>query len=41
MRVHGAAKVYADGEAVIVWINVASGKAVRVPAAVRHALHPA
>lgn len=38
MRLQGGDAVYADGEAVIVWINMASGKAVRVPLAVRQKL---
>ena len=38
MRLEGEQTLYADGEAVVVWVNMASGKAVRVPAAVRAAL---
>ena len=38
MRLQGDATLYAEGDAVIVWINMVSGKAVRVPAAVRGAL---
>ena len=35
MRLQGGHEIYADGEAIIVWINMASGKAVRVPLAIR------
>ena len=38
MRLLGEETLYADGEAVVVWVNVANGKAVRIPAAVRAAL---
>ena len=38
LRVEGDDALYATGEAVIVWVNMASGKAVRVPLAVRDAL---
>ncbi len=38
MRMQGEEAVYADGEAVVVWINMASGKAVRVPLAIRQKL---
>jgi len=38
MRLLGEETLYANGTAVVVWINTASGKAVRVPAAVRGAL---
>ncbi|MSP97511.1 MAG: acyl-CoA thioesterase [Betaproteobacteria bacterium] len=38
LRIEGDDTIFADGEAVVVWINMASGKAVRVPAAVRAAL---
>lgn len=35
LRLQGEEAVYADGEATIVWINMKSGRAVRVPLAVR------
>ncbi len=35
LRLQGGEAIYADGEATIVWINMKSGKAVRVPLAVR------
>lgn len=35
LRLQGGEAVYADGEAAIVWINMKSGRAVRVPLAVR------
>ena len=35
IRMQGEDTVYADGEAVVVWINMESGKAVRVPLAIR------
>jgi acyl-CoA thioester hydrolase len=38
MRMQGDDTLFADGEATVVWINVASGKAVRVPLAVRETL---
>lgn len=38
MRMQGEDAIYADGEAVVVWINMATGKAVRVPLAVRRKL---
>lgn len=38
MRLQGGTVVHADGEATIVWINMASGRAVRVPLAIRHRL---
>jgi acyl-CoA thioesterase FadM len=38
MRLQGDPAVYADGSAVAVWINMKSGKAVRVPLALRERL---
>jgi acyl-CoA thioester hydrolase len=38
LRMQGEEAVYADGEAVVVWVNMATGKAVRVPKAVRDML---
>ena len=38
LRMDGEPSLYAEGEAVVVWINMASGKAVRVPPAVRESL---
>lgn len=38
LRMEGQATLFATGEAVVVWINMASGKAVRVPRAVRETL---
>jgi acyl-CoA thioester hydrolase len=38
LRVQGEEPLYASGEAVVVWVNMASGKAVRVPLAVRESL---
>ncbi|MBS0335409.1 MAG: acyl-CoA thioesterase [Proteobacteria bacterium] len=38
LRMQGEDTVYADGEAVVVWVNMATGKAVRVPQAVRDML---
>lgn len=38
LRLQGGDTLYADGEATIVWINMKSGKAVRVPLAVRSTL---
>ena len=38
MRMQGEDTVYADGEAVVVWINMATGKAMRVPLAIRRSL---
>ena len=35
MRLQGSDEVYADGSAVAVWINMKSGKAVRVPLGLR------
>ena len=35
LRMEGEEPLYAAGEAVVVWVNMASGKAVRVPLAVR------
>ena len=38
MRRHDDDQVYADGVATIVWVNAASGKAVRVPLPIRQKL---
>jgi acyl-CoA thioester hydrolase len=38
LRMAGEEAIYADGEAIVVWINMASGKAVRVPLAIRERL---
>jgi len=38
MRLQGRDEIYADGTAVVVWINLASGKAVRVPPTLRSRL---
>ncbi len=35
MRPQGDPELHAEGSAVVVWINMQSGKAVRVPAAIR------
>jgi acyl-CoA thioester hydrolase len=38
LRMEGQELLYAAGEAVVVWVNMASGKAVRVPRAIRESL---